>query len=543
MNFIKSRGTILLVSLLMFSLISAFMSSASAGEIAIFITADYFDDYNVKTYSGSNGPGMWLQDVGGGGSATYKIVSDGGRTFYKLESSDGVFVKAILPYYLFQVYIGPVDYTFGAFMKVDSGEGGIIFRVQPVKIDGSYYLRKYYLATVYKSSKKVVLWYVDETQGPGAGPMLAQADVPTSVDLDDWFSLSVTVKGSNIKVSIGEKQVINVNDARLTYGSVGLYTFQGCAASFDSVGWWGYFSQTTATTTVTTAITSTVTSPASTVTETVTSIETTTVGGGTVTETVTATTTATATAPAVTITQSKTTTEITTVTEKTVEKVTETKTVTETELSTVTSTVTETRGLGCLIATAAFGSELAPQVQLLRGFRDGFVLKTFAGSSFMTAFNAFYYSWSPYVAKAEYENPLLRSFIRTSIYPLIYSLELSRIAAQPLSTVPELAVLVSGIIASLLIGLIYISPIAIALILIARRKCWRMPRFKITYLFAALFGSLAAFALAEITSSVSLMMLASALTVLSFIALGASLPALAIGYASAVKAFRQNRET
>jgi len=209
----------------------------------------------------------------------------------------------------------------------------------------------------------------------------------------------------------------------------------------------------------------------------------------------------------------------------------------------VTSTVTETKGLGCLIATAAFGSELAPQVQLLRGFRDGFVLKTFAGSSFMIAFNAFYYSWSPYVAKAEYENPLLRSFIRASIYPLIYSLELSRIAAQPLSTVPELAVLVSGMIASLLIGLIYISPIAIAVILIARRKGWRMPRFKMTYLFAVLIGSLAAFALAEITSSVSLMMLASALTVLSFIALGASLPALAIGYASGIKALRRNRET
>jgi len=539
LNSVKTRRNILLVSLLMFSLISAFMSSASAGEVLILITADDFDDYKVKTYSGSDGPGMWLQDIGGGGSATYKIVSDGGRTFYKLESSDGVFVKAILPYYLYPIYMGLVDYTFGALMKVDSGEGGIIFRVQPVKIGESYYLRKYYLATVYKSSKKVVLWYVDETQGPGAGPVLAQADVPTSVDLDNWFSLSVTVKGSNIKVSIGEKQLINVNDARLTYGTVGLYTFKGCAASFDSVGWWGYVSQTTATTTVTTTITSTVTSSAGTVTETVTATETTTVGGGTVTETLTATTTATTTAPAETITQTKTIM----VTEKTVEKVTETKTVTETKRSTVTSTVTEMKGLKCLIATAAFGSELAPQVLLLRGFRDGFVLKTFAGSSFMAAFNAFYYSWSPYVAKAEYEGPLLRSFIRASIYPLIYSLELSRIAAQPLSTVPELAVLVSGIIASLLIGLIYISPIAIAVTLIARRKGWRMPRFKITYLFAALLGSLAAFALAEITSSVSLMMLASALTVLSFIALGASLPALAIGYASGIKAFRQNRET
>ena len=63
LNFIKSRGTILLVSLLMFSLISAFMSSASAGEITILIIGDDFNDYVVKTYSGSNGPGMWLQDV------------------------------------------------------------------------------------------------------------------------------------------------------------------------------------------------------------------------------------------------------------------------------------------------------------------------------------------------------------------------------------------------------------------------------------------------------------------------------------------------
>lgn len=539
MNCVKRRRNILLVSLSIFSLISAFVSSASAGEMFIFITGDDFDDYVVKTYSGSNGPGIWFQDVGGGGSATYKIASDGVRTFYKLESSDGVFVKAILPYYSEGVYLGPVNYTFRVEMKVDRGEGGIIFRVQMVEIGGSYYPRKYYLATVYKSSKKVVLWYVDETKGPGAGPVLAQADVPASVDLDNWFWLSVTVKGSNIHVLVAGREVINVNDARLTSGSVGLYTFKECAASFDYVLWLEFISQTTATTTVTTTITSTVTSSASTVTETVTAIKTTTVGGGTVTETVTATTTATTTAPAETVTQSKTIT----VTEKTEEKVTETKTLTETKLSTVTSTVTETKGLGCLIATAAFGSELAPQVQLLREFRDGFVLRTFAGSSFMIAFNAFYYSWSPYVAKAEYENPLLRSFIRASIYPLIYSLEFSRVAAQPLSTVPELAVLASGIIASLLIGLIYISPIAIAAILIARRKGWRMPRVKITHLFAALLGSLAAFALAEITSSVSLMMLASALTVLSFIALGASLPALGMGYASRIKALKQNRET
>ena len=51
------------------------------------------------------------------------------------------------------------------------------------------------------------------------------------------------------------------------------------------------------------------------------------------------------------------------------------------------------RGGGCLIATAAFGSEMAPQVQFLREIRDGTVLQTQSGSTFMTGFNQFYYSF------------------------------------------------------------------------------------------------------------------------------------------------------
>ena len=48
---------------------------------------------------------------------------------------------------------------------------------------------------------------------------------------------------------------------------------------------------------------------------------------------------------------------------------------------------------GCLIATAAFGSEMAPQVQFLREIRDNTVLQTESGSAFMTGFNQFYYSF------------------------------------------------------------------------------------------------------------------------------------------------------
>ena len=58
----------------------------------------------------------------------------------------------------------------------------------------------------------------------------------------------------------------------------------------------------------------------------------------------------------------------------------------------------EKKGGGCLIATAAFGSEMAPQVQFLREIRDNKVLQTESGSAFMTGFNQFYYSFSPAVA-------------------------------------------------------------------------------------------------------------------------------------------------
>ena len=175
----------------------------------------------------------------------------------------------------------------------------------------------------------------------------------------------------------------------------------------------------------------------------------------------------------------------------------------------------------CLIATAAFGSELAPQVQVLRGFRDGFVVKTFAGESFMKAFNAFYYSWSPYVAQAEYENPTLRSLVRLSIYPLIYSLEFSRIVAQPFSTAPELAVLISGVVASFLIGFIYISPISVAAALLWRSKFRRFPSLKSRSIILALSLSLTSLMVAEVVSSTALMMVASALTVISCMAMGA----------------------
>jgi len=85
-------------------------------------------------------------------------------------------------------------------------------------------------------------------------------------------------------------------------------------------------------------------------------------------------------------------------------------------------------GGGCLIATAAFGSELAPQVQFLRELRDNTVLQTESGTSFMAGFNQFYYSFSPAIADYERENPAFKEVVKITLTPLLTSLTLLQYA-------------------------------------------------------------------------------------------------------------------
>jgi len=85
-------------------------------------------------------------------------------------------------------------------------------------------------------------------------------------------------------------------------------------------------------------------------------------------------------------------------------------------------------GGGCLIATATFGSELSPQVQFLREIRDNTILQTESGTSFMTGFNQFYYSFSPVIADYERENPVFKEAVKLTLTPLLTSLTLLQYA-------------------------------------------------------------------------------------------------------------------
>jgi len=79
-------------------------------------------------------------------------------------------------------------------------------------------------------------------------------------------------------------------------------------------------------------------------------------------------------------------------------------------------------GGGCLIATTAFGTELAPQIQLLREIRDHTVLETHSGAAFMSVFNSFYYSFSPTVADLERQNPMFKEVVKIAITPMMSTL-------------------------------------------------------------------------------------------------------------------------
>jgi len=81
-------------------------------------------------------------------------------------------------------------------------------------------------------------------------------------------------------------------------------------------------------------------------------------------------------------------------------------------------------GGGCLIATATFGSELAPQVQQLRELRDNKLLQTNSGLAFMSGFNQFYYLFSPTIADWERESPIFKEAVKLTITPLLASLSI-----------------------------------------------------------------------------------------------------------------------
>jgi hypothetical protein len=122
----------------------------------------------------------------------------------------------------------------------------------------------------------------------------------------------------------------------------------------------------------------------------------------------------------------------------------------------------------CAISTAAYGTPLMEEVDLLRRFRDEEVLSTFIGKSFFAAFDSLYYSFSPYLSYGVSRNAWAKSLTNLFILPLVKSLSLVASLQSALNLGSDFGVIVSGLMITFLIGSLYFAPL-IALIFFGLR--------------------------------------------------------------------------
>lgn len=72
-------------------------------------------------------------------------------------------------------------------------------------------------------------------------------------------------------------------------------------------------------------------------------------------------------------------------------------------------------GGGCFIATAAFGSSMEPHVEILKDFRDAYLLPNKPGQAFVRL----YYTYSPPLADFIARHESLKTIVRYALYPAV----------------------------------------------------------------------------------------------------------------------------
>jgi hypothetical protein len=134
----------------------------------------------------------------------------------------------------------------------------------------------------------------------------------------------------------------------------------------------------------------------------------------------------------------------------------------------------------------------------------------------MIAFNSWYYSFSPTVANYLSQHGVERTIAKVTLYPLIGMLAVSSAVFEITSSVPELAVVLSGLVASSLMGAFYLG---LPLGLVRAKKDilgrGRRERLLEKALGLVLLGGLGGLFLGEIVASTVLLMLSSVVVVLA----------------------------
>ncbi len=79
---------------------------------------------------------------------------------------------------------------------------------------------------------------------------------------------------------------------------------------------------------------------------------------------------------------------------------------------------------GCFIATAAYGTNLAPEIKILQNFRDQYLVTNKPGIYLVN----WYYKYSPPIAQYISDKSWLKAIVRGALWPVIYSIKFPFIA-------------------------------------------------------------------------------------------------------------------
>jgi hypothetical protein len=134
----------------------------------------------------------------------------------------------------------------------------------------------------------------------------------------------------------------------------------------------------------------------------------------------------------------------------------------------------------------------------------------------MLVFNAWYYSFSPGVAAYLSTHWVERTVMKGVLYPLVGILYLTSNLFSATSAYPELAVLISGLLASSLIGAFYLGvPLGVLRARFRRLRNWKGQRTVERALAAMLLGGLGTLTFGELLSSQPALIVSTATIMLS----------------------------
>jgi hypothetical protein len=140
-------------------------------------------------------------------------------------------------------------------------------------------------------------------------------------------------------------------------------------------------------------------------------------------------------------------------------------------------------------------------------------MATTSGSSFLNVFNTVYYSFSPIVADIERNNSFLQESVRAGITPLFGILQIAKLSSVGDG---EISVLTSGIIASSLIGAVYLWPLGLA-----AKSIRNGTKLKIKYVVVIISAALALTVVSILIGNAQFMMITTSSMILLLVGIGA----------------------